>query len=240
MLVLTSCFDTTDYNLSYSWSPVQISSELGQSSQVELTILPYRNKLDSMMNEVIGHAAHDLTTNGRYESRLGTFVTALLHKQSSLSYQQPVGVALMNHHGGLRAPINAGPITLGEVFEVMPFENKMLLLEVPGKKLTEIITFVGTSSSSMMWPVSFEITASGVKNIEVDGKAVDPNRTYLLAVSDYQANGGSGFEMLQALERVDIVPVKLRDMIIAEVRELTTNGDTVKTEVANLITVSMQ
>ncbi|MDN3204415.1 5'-nucleotidase C-terminal domain-containing protein [Algoriphagus sediminis] len=234
---LVSCSEQKKYELSYSWAPVEITSEIKKSEEIEAIINPYKTKLDSIMDEVIGYSAKDLTTEGRYESTLGTFVTELLHKQSSAQYNTIVDVALMNHHGGLRAPINEGPVTVGEVFQVMPFENEMLLLEVPGDKLLEIIKFVGNRNSSMIWPVSFDVSGAEILNIQVDGKEIESDRTYILSVSDYQANGGSGFEMLQPLKRLDIKPILLRDMILSEIRELTARGEKINTKIANSIKV---
>ena len=84
-------------------------------------------------------------------------------EQCESIFEREIDVAVMNHHGGLRAPINQGEITLGEVFQVMPFENEMVLLEVPGHILLEIINKINGSGSSMLWPVTFTATKSGPK-----------------------------------------------------------------------------
>ncbi|MEO1052101.1 MAG: 5'-nucleotidase [Bacteroidota bacterium] len=240
LIFLLSCASPKDYDISYAWSPVEINSDVEGSEHIEAIIAPYRDRLDSTMEEVIGYASHDLTTQGEYESTLGTFVTKLLRDQSASFYEKQVDVAIMNHHGGLRAPINKGPITLGEVFEVMPFENEMVLLDIPGDSLTKVIEFISQSGRSMIWPASFHITASGVENIQVDGQEIDPNKHYTLAISDYLANGGGSFKMLKPLKRLDVRPIKLRDMIVQEIKQQTAKGDSIQMEVLNLITVSDQ
>lgn len=240
LIVLGGCSGPVEYNRSYSWSPVKIDQEIQRSEEIESLIAPFRARLDSTMNEVIGYASRDLSTQGSYESTLGTFVTRLLLTQSILSFDREVDVAIMNHRGGLRAPINEGPITLGDVYEVMPFENEMVLLEIPGDSLSEVISYIGKSGMSMIWPVSFQVTEYGVENILIDGKAIEPQKNYLLSISDYLANGGGGFYMLKALKRVDVKPVKLRDMIVQEIRQQTAKGDSVKPEVSNLIKLSNQ
>ena len=58
-----------------------------------------------------------------------------------------------------------------------------------------------------------------------------------MAISDYLANGGGGFRMLKSLKRIDIRPVKLRDIIVKEIRETTSRGDSVDEQVSNHITV---
>ena len=237
MILLFSCSSNETYQPTYTWSPVAINEDIVPTRQIEDIIVPYRHKLDSIMDEVIGHASHDLTDQGKYESTLGTFVTRLLLEQARASYNRPVDIAIMNHHGGLRAPINEGEITLGDIFAVMPFENEVLLLDLPGTVLQEIVQFISKSGGSMIWPVSFKVTDQGVEDILIAGKQLDLQRTYTLSVSDYQANGGSGFWMLKELKRQEIVPIKLRDLIIKEIKENTAQGDAISAEVANAITV---
>ena len=89
----------------------------------------------------------------------------------------------------------------------------------------------------MIWPVSFEVKDQVVQNIRIADKELDLTKTYILSVSDYQANGGSGFKMLKPLKRRDIVPVKLRDVIVKEIRQTTAKGDSVKVAVANAIKI---
>ncbi len=235
-IFLISCAGSTDYDTSFTWSPVEINGDLVASPEIEAIIAPYRIQLDSQMNEVIGYASHDLTTEGKYESTLGLFVTRLLREQSIASYGREVDVAIMNHHGGLRAPINEGPITLGEVYEVMPFENEMILLEVPGDSMVQVIQHIGKSGRSMIWPVSFQVSAAGVVDVLIAGEEVVADKNYVLAISDYLANGGGGFKMLTSLKKLDVNPVKLRDMIVAEIKQWSDKGDSLNIKMTNLIT----
>lgn len=236
IFVIVACSSPKDHEITYTWSPVKINTEIEASVEIDSLVAPYREKLDSIMDEEIGYALHDLTTDGQYESTLGTYVTKLLLNQSIAEFNTEVDVSVMNHHGGLRAPINKGPITLGEVFAVMPFENEMRLLEISGEQLKEVIEYIGEAKRSMIWPVSFQVSESDIKHIRVNGEAIQPEKTYVLAISDYLANGGSGFKMLMPLKRKDIKPVKVRDMIVNEIRQQTAKGDSIRVSVANFVT----
>ena len=114
----------------------------------------------------------------------------------------------------------------------------MLLLEVPGDVLLEVIERVGRNGRSMIWPVSFEVNATGISNIQLNGEPINNSKTYIMAISDYLANGGGGFGMLEPLKRIEVKPFKLRDMIIKEIREITARGESVDEEVSNLIKVN--
>ena len=234
--LFAACSTPEEHVLDYNWSQEQIVFDSTASDEIESLIAPYRARLDSTMNEVIGYSAADLTNRGRYESTLGAFVVQLMHAQSAKIYDRAVDVALINHHGGLRAPIGEGPITLGEAFNVMPFENEVWLLELSGEELAELVAFVPENGTSMIWPVSFEVTSAGVENVRVGGEEIDPERSYTLVATDYQSNGGNDFALLKPLKRLDVESVKLREMIIREIREVAGRGDSLQAKLPNLIT----
>lgn len=239
LLILSACQSTEKENSEpiISWSSVPISDSIAIDQNIENIISPYRGKLDSIMNEVIGFAAADMTSRGEYESTLGTFVTRLSLEQCEAIFEREIDVAVMNHHGGLRAPINQGEITLGEVFQVMPFDNEMVLLEVPGNVLIEVVEKINGSGRSMLWPVEFTVTESGPINISLDGKLISYSETYTMAISDYLANGGGGFSMLIPLKRLDVPTVLLRDIIAKEIREIAARGEQVDEQIMNHVTV---
>ena len=234
---LISCFNPKNYQAMYSWSEIHIDTTIEKSTEMEQIITPYRLSLDSIMDEVIGYAKHDLRSSERYESALGTFVTKLILDQSRATFEKEVDIAIMNHNGGLRAPINKGDITLGNIYEVMPFENQIILLEMTGSELLDMIQFIGKSGRSMAYPVSYEVNDDGVSNILLSGEEVIPEEEYVLAVSDYMANGGSGFRMLKNLPRIDVETIMLRDMIVKEVKDRSAQGLQIEQEVMNNIVV---
>ena len=237
LVISLTCCSKQSYQPYYSWSDIEIDSTIQRSVAIEEIITPYRIQLDSIMDEVIGHAVHELNASREYESTLGTFVTKLLLDQSIAAYDTHVDVALMNHKGGLRAPINKGDITLGDVFQVMPFENEMVLIDLTGDQLLEVIDKVANGGRSMIWPINYHATPEGPKEITLNGEAIKSDGKYVLTVSDYMANGGSGFDMLTDLPRQDIEAVHLRDMIISEIRELTAAGKRVQQDIMNTITI---
>lgn len=237
MLFAVSCTTITKRNPSYSWNVIEVGAIMEPSEKVETIVAPYRSILDSMMNEVIGYAAQDLTNEGRYESVLGLFVCQLMLRQSQISYGHPVHAALVNHEGGLRAPINQGAISLKTVFRIMPFENDVLLLEMSGDSLTNLVEYIGRTGHCMLWPASYEVVDRGIENILLAGQPISKDRSYTIAISDYLANGGDGLHMLREAKRLEVAPKKLRDMIMDEIKKITSAGDSIKCDMVNMVTV---
>ena len=115
--------------LFFSCSPTYIlqsheNKVIGVQAPIDSTILaiisPYQKGIEDQMNEVLSYTKNDLK-KGRPQSTIGNFVTDLC-----LNYAE-AHLCVMNN-GGLRATINKGNITKGKLYELMPFENELVVL----------------------------------------------------------------------------------------------------------------
>lgn len=200
-------------------------------------IKPYKAQLDAEMNEVIGQVKFELT-KGRPESTLGNFLADLLVIQASECTGQQIDFAAQNY-GGIRVPaVGKGDITRGKVFEVMPFENMLSVLEVKGDIVNRIIQKMASSGG---WPiskeVSFTIQDDQAGNITIHGEALDMNKTYIIGLPDYIANGGDNCDFLIDQKRLEC-NITIRDAIIKHIIELTEKGELVESSITERITVN--
>ena len=95
LLLLASCHNRSTTQTKIAVSGIEINQQLQEADEIEAIVAPYRDSLEAIMDEVIGFAAHDLTTNGKYESTLGTFVTRLCLEQSEAIFEREVDVAII-------------------------------------------------------------------------------------------------------------------------------------------------
>lgn len=112
-------------------------------------------------------------------------------------------VAIMNN-GGIRADLPAGTVTYGDLYQVQPFQNRLLRLTVSGRVLLQALeqAVAGDGPDAHvagveLWydlrkPAGRRLTKTRLPN----GKAIEKQRTYTLAVSHFLATGGSGYAML--------------------------------------------
>jgi 2',3'-cyclic-nucleotide 2'-phosphodiesterase (5'-nucleotidase family) len=96
--------------------------------------------------------------------------------------------ALMNY-GGMRIPvITPGPLTMGELFELSPFDNALMIVDVPGNFVDTMFQHIASKDG---WPVSDEVrmTISQKKMIQctINGAPIDPAKTYKVLMPDYVA-----------------------------------------------------
>lgn len=172
----------------------------GKSSQVEEVermIAPYKAQLDDKMNRVLAEVVTPLT-KGTPESNLGNWMADIMYQAAKEYYPgKPIAFAATNI-GGLRvSEIGTGPLIVSEIYELMPFDNQLVLLELKGSEVKEFVNHIANSGG---WPVSEElhVSRSGEKLVVmVQGKALDPAATYYVATIDYVANGGSDSAMLR-------------------------------------------
>jgi len=119
----------------------QIDSTLAADPALMAYIQPYREDLNKKMGVVIGSAAVALS-KGMPEAPLNNFIADLMLERANREFDKPVDVALTNR-GGLRAVIPKGPVTLGNIYEVMPFENELVVLEMKGGQLFNLAKEIG-------------------------------------------------------------------------------------------------
>jgi 2',3'-cyclic-nucleotide 2'-phosphodiesterase / 3'-nucleotidase / 5'-nucleotidase len=172
------------------------------------------------------------------DSITGREVTTLRAPLRRLGHEYPLGrlvadayrnigkadVGLIND-GGIRADLAAGPTSYGALFEVLPFQNRLVRLTLPAATLRAALEHAladGTPqvhvSGLEVWydatrPVGRRITRIRLAN----GRGLDGHRLYTIAVPDFVADGGDGFTMLRPLQRVDAGMVDL-DALIAYLR----------------------
>ena len=221
VIFATACqFEKPSTHHSYS-SQQRIDSTLASSSDAEVLIGSYKHQLDAKMNTVIGYADTILSNEGKYgESSLGNFVADLMLYQSRKLFKDTVHLAFINARGGLRVPINQGDITVGEIFELMPFDNEMLIIQIKGDELMEVFHHSAKRGVNVFSDATFLVRNNLADSIRLQGTIIYKDSTYNVAISDYLANGGGGFDFLMDNPQTEL-NIMLRDMILLHIKELT-------------------
>ena len=197
---------------------------------VAALIGPYHDRVTAQMREVIGTAPAPLAkTTG--ESPLSNFVADLQRERASQVLGQPVALGVMTN-GGLRAGLTAGPVTLGNVFELMPFENELVVLDAPGPVVQQLFEYAARIKMAVSG-ATYTVTFDGLpKDIQIGGKPFDvnQNRIWPIAISDYLATGGDNMVFFKKLE-LRHTNVLLRTAIVDHIRALTKAGKPVTASV---------
>ena len=182
---------------------IKPADSLALDPSVEAMIQPYRAKLEGQMNEVIGTAAKELK-KGQPVSTLGTWAAELILNQSIKYYGKDIDFATINE-GGLRVrSLPKGKITRGTVYELMPFDNELVVLTTDSAGIDRFIRHTGSRGG---WPIagaSYAIHSGKVEIIKIKGQLLRGGRTYTFVLSDYIANGGDNCDFLKLMKRENL------------------------------------
>lgn len=225
-------------NPAYRASSVQYNdyriNNLRKDSSIQIFLQPYADSVNSSMNVVIGQLAVNLEKR-QPEGTLGNFMADAMKVMAEKYYNTSVDGAFINF-GGIRLnTMQAGKITRGKIFELMPFDNIIILQKLKGTVLQEFLDHIISRGG---WPVagiSMQMKDKKAVNVLIGGKPLDPNMIYTIANSDYVANGGDNCEMLKVIPQINNGSI-LRDALIEYVQSFTKKGQTITATIQNRVT----
>src|SRR5690606_801973 len=126
--------------------------------------------------------------------------------------------------GGIRNDLKAGDITVGHIFEVMPFENTLTVIELKGSQIRQLADYIAKTHGQPIAGMTLMISANGAQDIKIKGQPIDDNKLYKLVTYDYLANGGDNLTLLtQSVSRINY-PQRMREGLIEYVSQLTKEG----------------
>lgn len=216
VLLLSSCAKVW-HKADVEYTRIEIDGIQNSGHPIEALITPYKIQIDEKMDIVIGINEIELTKE-RVESNIGNWMADIILDEASRLTTMKVDFAIQNY-GGIRLPsISAGPITIRTIYELMPFDNAMVILEADGPTTKMLLDRIATYGG---WPISrsvkFEIKDGHAENIYINNLPFDIEKTYRIALPDYVANGGDGTDFLADLPREDFA-LLLRDAIINNIK----------------------
>ena len=220
-LVLASCSPTFMLQ-SHVADVVKVQAEI--DSTIINIITPYQDAIEDQMNEVLTYTKNNLH-KGKPESTIGNFVTDLC-----LNYTE-AHMCVMNN-GGLRTNISKGEITRGKLYELMPFENELVVLELNKNDFIGLLKYIASRGGEPFSGITITIDKDG--NIIKNSWPVNFEKGELVRVltSDYLANGGDKMWFFKGKEQHK-VGFKLRDVII----DYCTKKDTIDVKLDNRIKI---
>jgi 2',3'-cyclic-nucleotide 2'-phosphodiesterase (5'-nucleotidase family) len=191
---------------------------LSPHEQTALDMAAYSQLVSPILNEVIGYTAIPMTRSSNRTSITGQWVAELImadYENSQIAF---------TNSGGIRAELEAGPITTADMYEVIPFNNFVAHYEMTGAQVVEVIEH-GISSRGFVQSAGIIVEynpynepGSKVYSVTLaNGDALDMYATYIVSTNDFMGEGGDGFTtFLDAtlLSETSLV----RDLLINDVR----------------------
>lgn len=206
---------------------IAITEAAGADANIENVIKPYRENIDKDMNVVLAYAPQTLDKSGQWQCPIGNLMADVALDFGNRIFQQrerkTIDMCLLNF-GGIRSIIPQGNVTTRTAFEVMPFENRLIVAELKGEQILEMAQYIVTEKKAH--PISgltFTITNDGKPaKVAIKGKPVAPDHTYFVVTSDYLINGGDKMEFFKKAVKTFDIDYKLRNVLIDYFKEVDT------------------
>ncbi|HEV8481351.1 MAG TPA: 5'-nucleotidase C-terminal domain-containing protein [Candidatus Eisenbacteria bacterium] len=181
--------------------------------------------LKPVAERVLGDAPEDMMRDRHGESRIGDWVAESMRQSSGadMAFQNP---------GGLRADLAAGPVTMKDVYEIMPFDNRVALVHLKGEQVLDAVeTGVRGDGCVQIAGIRYSFDRSRPKGERVikvqlaDGRDLDPKATYLVATNDFMAQGGDGFDVFARGPDLRVTEILVRDALVQDIEARAKRGD---------------
>ena len=236
LVILSAC--TAHFKVSEVKSAHYELKQSKNDSLIVLSTLPYKRQLDLEMKQVIAYSDSALTRDG-FETSLGNFVLMAADAYINTNKKEIDGnCVLFVNRGGLRNNLPMGEITKGNIFELMPFDNEIVILTLSGQKLGESIAGMLKENKLISYHLSMDVKDKQAENILVNSILLDTNKTYKVVTTDYLAMGGDNCSFFGKPIAYEETKVKLRDAIITYCETLTKNNKHIKPEKFGAVRVS--
>lgn len=227
-IFFVSCVEKKVYVNTIEGKQIAITSSLPEVSEIDSFIKPYREKIDKDMNEVLAFAPETLEkSKGEWQTTIGNLQADITlesaNKIFKLRENKTVDVCLLNH-GGIRSVINKGNVTTRTAFELMPFENSLVVVAMKGEQIMEMVDYIiKEKKPHPLAGLTFVIDKNNVaKNSWIKGVPVDVEQIYYVATNDYLYNGGDSMFFFKKGIAVYDLDYKLRNVWIDYFKEVDT------------------
>ncbi len=181
---------------------IPVDSRLDDRTSPELAAIiePYRHGVDSLMQVKVGRSAMKLD---KESVELSNWVADFIRDRGN-QLAGHVDVAISNS-GGIRRGLPKGNVTQGQIQSMLPFNNRVVVLEMKGKDLIDafaVMSDIGSSGLSSEADVVYYEPTNEIISANLNGVPVEPDSIYRVATIDYLANGGDYMVPLTRAERI--------------------------------------
>jgi 5'-nucleotidase len=212
--LLISCGKKQYHLVKIAGTKTEIDSTFNGIPKIEEYIAPFKKSLDVQMNESLSYNPVSMNKNDtRYNTAIGNMLAAIVREQCAPIYMARTGndvdMVLLNH-GGIRAGMPAGPVTMRSAYEIMPFDNEIVAVELDETQMSALINYLVKQKRAHPFDgIKIHIPKNGPPQVTRNHK-----KTYHILTSDYLYTGGDNMSFFKDAPMFKI-DYKIRNAMIA-------------------------
>lgn len=211
---------------------IAIDSSLNsiQDSDYLRHLQPIKEQLERELDLPLGYAPEPMRAY-KPESPLLNWSADALHEMAAQVQDEKIDFAVVNI-GGLRCDWAAGDITFRNIFELMPFDNRLVVLTLTGKDVKDLCQcFAQAGGQGVSRTLRMEIRDGKAEHIRIAGKEAADDSLYHIATSDYLSTGADHLEPLARFSAKEDTHLRIRDLYIDYVKQLSDAGKPVSSSI---------
>ncbi|SFB92761.1 5'-nucleotidase [Zunongwangia mangrovi] len=199
---------------------IPIDNTITADPEIEEFIAPFKEHLNKTLDSTLAYNPGVLSKGEKgMNTGIGNLMADIVMEQANPVFKSRTGNSIdfvLLNYGGIRAELNKGPITTRDAYNMMPFENHIVVTELSGEKVMKLLSYLEKGKSAH--PVSgINIKMNKdfkVISASVNGKSIDPDQNYFVATSDYLQQGGDSMYFFSDPVNLYNINYKLRNAII--------------------------
>jgi len=198
---------------------LKIGNEVKQDSSIIQLFTPYKKKMTNEITKSLSFSPKILErTDGNLQSTLGNLVADLSYEKANELFKNKTGKNVdfsMSNYGGIRAAIMKGDVTVSNAFELMPFDNTLVVVELNYDKIKALFNYFVAKKRAHPLSKNIQLTIKNDSyNVLINGKAIKKDKTYFVATSNYLQKGGDGMIFFSEPESLFDSNFLIRDAIV--------------------------
>lgn len=214
---------------------IKVNDSLTTNTEIESFIKPYRDNIQKDLDSILAYSFATYSKNdGELNTAIGNFMVDAIYSEANPIFKsrttKDIDMVLLNH-GSIRSSLNKGNVSKRTAFELMPFENSVVVIALKGAQIDSLINFLRKAKTAhpisklnLILDKNFNVVDAKIK-----GKKIKNNKTYFVATSNYLFNGGDNMLFFKPNDSVYYLNYKIRTILIDTFNKL----DTIKPVIDN-------
>tara|TARA_R110002049_G_scaffold125706_1_gene281411 strand:+ start:517 stop:1275 length:759 start_codon:yes stop_codon:yes gene_type:complete len=228
IFIFSSCKEQKLHLIQIKGEQIQITDSLPNDSEIEAYIKPFKEHIQKDLDSILAYSVGTYSkSNGEFNTAIGNFMADAIYTQANPIFNKRTGknidMVLLNH-GGIRSILPKGNITKKTAFNLMPFENSIVVVALKGTQIKSLTEYL--SKSKKAHPISkLKLSIDKDYNLidaAINNKKIDPNKTYFVATNDYLYNGGDSMTFFKPNDSLYSLDYKIRNALIDTFKEVDT------------------
>lgn len=216
---LVSC-KQENYLYKIEGKQIPVSDSLEINPQIEEYVKPYRDNLEKNMSTILAYSVDTYSkTDGELNTAIGNLMADAVFEEADIIFNKRTGkhidFVLLNH-GGIRSILSKGNVTTRTAYELMPFENSVVVVELKGAQIKELIEYLARAKRAH--PISkLQLILNNDYSINsafINDTAIDFDHTYYVATNDYLYNGGDHMDFFKTNDSLFVLDYKIRNVLL--------------------------